>query len=81
MGSKKDGHECKFLKSDCCGAPIRFETYGEGFSIRCWCEECGNYKYHGRIEGLLALWLGDNKSIVDNVGHIPQWLARIINSK
>lgn len=76
LGSKTDGFKTKHLKSECCNANVRFESYGKGFSIKCWCEECGKYIYNGRIEGLIAFWMGNLKETTLNKGYTPEWINK-----
>ena len=76
MGSKTDGYECDHLKSSCCNASIRFLVGSDGYTIEAWCETCGNYKVAGRIETLLALYVGDLEAVKKNRGYLPGWIKQ-----
>jgi len=74
MGNKGDGFPCTHVKSKCCNELIRFRATAEGYSIEAWCPKCGNYKFHGRTEALIALWLGDFEAVKKNKGYTPDWV-------
>ncbi len=77
MGSKDEGFKMDFSVSKCCQAVIRFKLTSYGYSIHSWCQKCGKYIYNGRTEGLLALWMGDQESVVKNKGYVPSWLLEM----
>ena len=77
MGSKSDGFPCDHINSDCCNEPVRFKEVSNGYSMTAWCSKCGNYKFTGRVETLIALWLGNLDAVNKNKGYIPEWIRKI----
>lgn len=74
MGNKLDGFKTDHLFSKCCKELVRFQTISNGYSLNAWCPKCGNYCFTGRIESLIALWLGDKEAVIKNKGYIPSWM-------
>lgn len=74
MGSKTDGFKTDHVLSRCCKEPVRFKSISNGYSLQAWCSKCGNYSFNGRIEALLALWLGNHEAVIKNKGYVPKWV-------
>jgi hypothetical protein len=73
VDSKLWGYYCDHVKSKCCQAKVRFIGTNDWYSIEVWCEKCGNYKITGRLETLIAFWLGDKEAVIKNKGYLPDW--------